>query len=290
MPNKRLITLISEPKGFWMGMPATISVSSLHTAGINFDEILDVNDITGDGANWGKSLPGSGLLLGTHIVLTYTSGTPTSGFTGQTAPVGFHPGVKVSIRKIEVTFVSGHIEVFDIPLSAVMWWAPPASPNFMFNSALVGSANLINLGTQYHGDCINDNPQSDIDPMTSLPSNPFYSVTHDTKEGLFGMQVGGVQIPITGAVTSPFATFTKYSGINATTVGGNTNPTFTPSEIFQKTDAVPEAKLRTSFLQPSQAGWTSHYDWIAYQYGFNGFTTPDMFNPNQLSIDDLRRY
>ena len=95
---------------------------------------------------------------------------------------------------------------------------------------------------------------------------------------MWGMTIGGVSQPAHNLVTSPFATFTKYSGSEAPALGGNTNPLFTPSEIFQKTPVVPEALLRTSFAQHSGIAWSSHWDWIAYQYGFNGYTTPDGFN------------
>ena len=93
MPNKRLITLISEPKGFWIGLPAKITISSIRTSGTNFDDILDVNDITGDGANWGKQILGPGVLQGSLMRITYTSGSQTGPFVGQAAPPGFPPGV-----------------------------------------------------------------------------------------------------------------------------------------------------------------------------------------------------
>ena len=218
--SKRLITLRSSPKGYWIGMPASIVGSGLRTAGTGYDELLDINDITGDGFIPNKTFPPSPLLVGNHVKLTYSRGT-TGGYTLQTAPVGFPPGVKVSIRKIEVKFVSGHIEVFDIPISAMPWWAPFASPNFIHNSALVGQATSIMLGQpQYHGDCINDNNMSDIDPMTSKPVNPFYSVTADSDKVLWALGISGSWTYPTGTVTAPFATFTKYSGANATTIGG----------------------------------------------------------------------
>ena len=114
--------------------------------------------------------------------------------------------------------------------------------------------------------------------MTLLPDYNFYSVVNDNEETVYGVGLVATFVPL---VSTPYAIFTKYSGASASTLGANTNPLFTESEILTRVDATSTAFFKTSFPQHGHSNYKSHTDWLAMMYGINGFTTPDANNPGR---------
>ena len=239
MATKRLITLKSIPadpsSNFVAGniggsyLPAVIRCSFTKTSETNWDQVVNLTDITGDGI-----LPGNINIASTWIDLRY--------YQAQ-----FPPGTVASLRKVKVTFASGHIEQFDI------WLAPSnfGTPGNAFINT-TSSGQVFGLSRSSQGGFYNTH----IAATNTSPN--FYSVTPDF---LYVTSIG-----------YRYSIFTKYRGGAPSPVFSNSNPNFTSSEIYG--EFKPGSLFYPWFpqYQFNMAG-ASHADRIAYNYG-NGFTTP----------------
>ena len=269
--NKRLVSISSNPpvffgvipgaNGGWSVPPPKILICDLKNSGTGWDYVVSAQDITGDGALGGTIQ--HGVLI---IAAGYSGGTITIQYV---FPFAVASTQLVSIRKIEVTFTTGHIEVFEVPLVIFRHFSGQYNTNFMLdmpNLTASGSSMsaVINASSGYY----NANVTATLDAM-GVPVHNFYSVTR---------QAYGSKGP--GIVTSPYHIFTKWSGVNATTLGGiNTNPSFTASEQLIEVPADPNSYLTTCFLDGTTL--SSHDDRLAHMYGLNGLTTPDALNSNR---------
>ena len=173
----------------------------------------------------------------------------------------FPPSMHVSIRRIRVTFTSGHQEEFEIPIHLKNFYGA-SGPWFNMNFSALGVGGTSGLSFAGHADYINTQPLAAIDPNTGLPVNNFYSLAPDHVKSL--NQNGGTTL-----INHKYSIFTKYSG-DAYTNGSS----FTQSEILTNfRNGYSGAKLYTSF--PQGTGISSgHNDRIAMNYGVSGFTTP----------------
>jgi len=273
--NKRLITITSNPPIFFGVIPGSnggyssprpeILISDQKNSGSGWDYIVDAQDVTGDGALGGTIQPG--VLL------------PTAGYSGGTIairyvfPFPIASTQLVSIRNIQVTFTTGHIEVFNVPLVIFKHFSGAYNTKFMLDMPnLTLAGNTYGAGFNASSGYYSAHSQAAVDGM-GVPINNFYSVTRQAS-----FEKGGA--PGSPLVNTPYHIFSKWGGINATTLGGiNTNPSFTSSEQLVEIPAHPQSNLTTCFLDGTTM--TSHNDRLAHMYGLNGLTTPDAFNSNR---------
>ena len=276
MPNnKRLVTIQSMPGLFWdvepgpmggFGIPAPkILVSDVKSSGTDWDFIVDVSDITGDG------------YLGGAVAVQALShmGNPGAIFHVTYQNLPYPQPIPVSIRKIRVVFTTGHIEVFNVPLSVSQFVNGAWDSKFIYDVAnnTGTTGQMVNM----HGGYYNSHSGAAIDPILNTPINNFYTLVMQGPA-----RVG--HAPGTVVVTEPYYIFSKWSGTNPTNLGGvNTNPSFTPSEQFISISAGdPESDLFTSFTDGSTSSvFHAHSDRLAHLYGLNGITTPDASNSNR---------
>ena len=276
MPNdKRLVSISSNPppffgvipgsSGLWSAPAPSIIVSDLKNSGTGWDYLVAVDDITGDGNLGGILIP---------------SNFPVSGYSGgkvrlryTAIPFATASTQLVSIRKIQVTFTSGHIEVFDIPLVIFPHFNGVYDTWFMLdmpNMTAYGNqyAAMVDASSGYYS----AHPQAAVD-ASLVPIHNFYSVT---VQGSYGK----ANPPAAPIINTPYHIFSKWSGVNATTlVGINTNPFFTPSEQLVEVPVATGSRLTTCFIDGASS--RSHNDRLAHTYGLNGLTTPDATNSSR---------
>ena len=279
MPNKRLISVTSTPPPFyhyyntaaWHG--PTIVVSGEKVSGsATFDTVMSAIDITPDGIR-PISTNQFPTTMGGYYALNYAgAGSPSTVQTPSgTASTQFPSTTIVSIREIQVTFVSGHVEVFDVPICVLPHHAG-GQRWFKFNPTGLGSTFPVQMSSvQRQTDLPNTHPNAALDPNTGLPLHNFYSLTPDIGRG--GVPPGNGIFP----VDTEYCIFTKYSGATY-------NPgALSESEIFSK--LYPSANNAMYISFPSAGGWMyGHSDRIAMNYGIEGFTTFQSTNSGRQEL------
>ena len=278
--SKRLVTIASYPPRFWSVLinPAMgtyygdfprVIVSDNKGSGTGWDFLVSVQDITGDGNANSVSVQSVGGNAGQNFTIIYDYST------------AFSPATTVtSIRTVECTFTSGHIEQFEIPLTIKPHYDGLNSPWFEFDMAVLasspGSSSLSNFQQGYYSTA----NQAAIDPATGVPLHNFYSLTNQN----FGT-AGSTTDPGL-LVNNPYYIFSKFSGTNANTLGLNTNPSFTASEQFLHVKSEPDSILSSCFVQLVVA-WQGHVDRLAHIYGVNSLTTPNAFNSGRQEFHQI---
>tara|TARA_R100001443_G_C3363736_1_gene179595 strand:+ start:4247 stop:8782 length:4536 start_codon:yes stop_codon:yes gene_type:complete len=277
--SKRLVTISSHPPKFWgvllgvnglYGGPEMpeIQVHDNKASGTGWDFLVDVADTTGDG-----NAP--------LIQLNSIGGTPGQTFTLKYLPPFTPITTIVSIRTLKLTFTSGHIEYFEIPMTIKAHHDGLNSPWFIMDLVELANQPGSSSESYFQQGYYNTHLNAAIDPATGLPVNNFYSLQSQNKGVAGSLTVSGL------LVTEPFYIFSKYSGVHANTIGVNTNPGFTPSEQFLHVKSDVNNVLYDHGFCGSGGTISGHDDRLAHIYGLNALTTPDAGNPNRQEFHSI---
>ena len=215
------------------------------TSGITYDQPISVFDITGDGifpVIQGQNSWGLYMMYSPAVLLSAGSfGLP---------------------RKIQITYQSGHVEIFDDVLL-------PTFYPFIGNALKLQGVNpsWINNGSSYPAPYANMGVYEYGFNPDSSGANPFNSVA------------GGKRWSGSNMHMSDYFTFTKYSGNYSTGPG-----TFTSSEILASyTGTSNELHEVYPYMMQNNSGYT---DLLAHEYGHSNFTTLDI---NHSGRQEFRR-